>query len=113
MSGWDISPEGVGSVLTSVGGYVGDEAMTEGLTGQIEDFGKHLQDAAEDAASEPIATALDEFLDHFGPKMWGMVGRTSSAIGGAGEATKAYMNGNLDMAEEAQANVGDISELDL
>ncbi|GAB3453161.1 hypothetical protein GCM10027570_32090 [Streptomonospora sediminis] len=113
MSGWDISAEGVSSVLSTVGGHVGDEEMTEGLTGEIDTFGNHVQSAGEQAASEPIGLALEEFVDHIRPKLWGMVGRTASAISGCGEATSAYMNGDLEMAAEAQGGAGDISDLDL
>ncbi|MUL42637.1 hypothetical protein FZ103_15900 [Streptomonospora sp. PA3] len=113
MSTWDISPEGVSSVLTAVGGHVGDEAMTEGLTGQIDDFSTHVVSASEQAASEPIGQALDEFAGHFGPRMWTMVARTASAISGCSEATTAYVNGNLEMAAEAQGNAGEVPDLDL
>ncbi|KII00066.1 hypothetical protein LP52_03810 [Streptomonospora alba] len=112
MSNWDVSPEGVNSVLTTVGGHVGDEAMTEGLTGQIDDFGTHVENASEQAASAPIGQALQEFVDHFGPMMWTMVARTSSAVTAGSEATTAYIDGDLEMAADAQANAGDISDLE-
>ncbi|WP_046471106.1 DUF6507 family protein [Allosalinactinospora lopnorensis] len=113
MSGWDVSPEGVSSVLLSVGGHLGDEEGTEGLTAQIESFNDHVEEAAGSAASEPIGKALEESVEEYGAKMQKMAAKTSSAISGCSAAAGHYMDGNLEMAAEAQGNTGDISDLDL
>ncbi|MBA9006719.1 DUF6507 family protein [Thermomonospora cellulosilytica] len=102
MSAWDISPSEVGAVVTTVGGYVGDGEGGGGLIGHIEDFASHVEEAATAAASMPIGTALQEYVAHTSPGLRGMVSKTASCIRGAVEATRAYVNGDLDMAAEAQ-----------
>ncbi|TQN30187.1 hypothetical protein FHX37_0048 [Haloactinospora alba] len=113
MSGWDISPEGVSAVLTDVGTELGDEDQTSGLSGHTKTLGEDIAEAAEVAASEPIATALEEFVDAYRDYLRKMTAITSSAISGCSTAVTAYMDGDTDMARESQSNAGDISDLDL
>lgn len=102
-NGWDIKPPGVKSVVTKVGGHVTDgHGGGDTLEHHLNDFGDHLQNAGDAAASGPIGTALKEFVDHYGPGLQGMVTKTGSCIQGAVDATKAYIQGDLEMAAEAQ-----------
>lgn len=113
MSGWDISPDGVSAVLTEVGTELGDEDQTSGLSGHTKTLGEDIGEAAGTAASQPIATALKEFVEAYKDDLQKMTAVTSSAIGGCSAAVTAYMDGDLDMARESQNNAGDISDLDL
>jgi hypothetical protein len=101
--GWDISPPGVQSVVTKVGGHVTDgHGGGETLEHHLKDFGDHLENAGNGAASSPINTALKEFVDHYSPTLKGMATKTGSCIKGAVDATKAYIQGDHEMAVEAQ-----------
>lgn len=113
MSGWDIDPEGVGAVLRKVFDHTGGEDGEGGLVGTLTTMGEHLDYAAQCSKSFPVITALAEFADHYRGPLENMVAKTSSAIDGCGTATRAYMNGNLEMAAEAQNNAGTITDPDL
>ncbi|CAM3753199.1 DUF6507 family protein [Nocardiopsis rhodophaea] len=110
MSGWDINPEGVGGVLQTVSGHLGDEEGTEGLTSDIKSFGNHIETAAVKSDSGPIGTALHGFFDKYSEEMRAMASKTASAINGCGNAVSAYMDGNLEMAAEAQSNAGTVED---
>jgi hypothetical protein len=102
-NGWDIQPAGVKSVVTKVGGHVTDgHGGGNTLEGELKNFGDHLQNAANAAASGPIGTALKEFVEHYSPGLKGMATKTGSCIKGAVDATKYYIQGDLEMAAEAQ-----------
>jgi hypothetical protein len=101
--GWDIHPAGVKSVVTKVAGHVTDgHGGGVTLEHELKDFGDHLQNAAVAAASEPIGTALKEFVEHYSAGLKSMATKTGSCITGAVGATKAYIQGDLEMAAEAQ-----------
>jgi hypothetical protein len=103
MSSWDIDPAGVKSVVTKVGGHVTDgHGGGDTLEHHFKDFGDHMQNAAEGAASGPIGTALKEFVDHYSPALKSMASKTGSCVQGAVEATKDYIQGDLEMAAQAQ-----------
>ncbi|SKA10393.1 hypothetical protein SAMN02745673_02468 [Marinactinospora thermotolerans DSM 45154] len=113
MSGWDIQAPAVGTVMTTVGGYVGGEDGEGGLVAAIDALGTHVEEAGTAADSGPIGTALAEFLEEYGTTLQGMVAKTASAITGCTDATTAYLDGNLEMAAEAQNNAGVVTDLDL
>ncbi|MDN3358846.1 DUF6507 family protein [Actinomadura sp. DC4] len=103
MSGWRIDPPGVKSVVTKVGGHVTDgHGGGDTLEHHFADFGVHLQNAGTGTASSPINTALKEFVEHYTPTLKGMATKTGSCVKGAVDATKAYIQGDLEMAAEAQ-----------
>ena len=84
MPSWDIEPSGVSSVVTTVAGHVTAEGGGQKTLQQhVTDFGNHIQDAGEGAASEPIAIALKEFIEHYAPTIKGMGTKTASCITGA------------------------------
>ena len=110
MSQWSIQPQAVGGVLKTVAGHLGEEGGDEGLISVMEAVERHLGDCGEYARSGIITMAISEFSAHYFGIMGDMAGLTVAAVTGASEATTHYMNGNLEMAEEAQANAGVIPE---
>ncbi|WP_243716152.1 DUF6507 family protein [Actinomadura darangshiensis] len=100
MSGWDIEPRGVGSILIKVLGLVEDP--DDGLEKVVGDVFKHVGEAGTAAMSEPIATALGEYAKYAEPQLNGMVSTTGRCVSGTYEAVKAYIDGDLEMAAEAQ-----------
>lgn len=100
-NGWDIEPGGVATVVTKVGGYVTGDG---GLVKELDNFSTHMGNAATASASAPINTALKELAGYVSPGLKGMVTKTGSCITGAVNATKAYIQGDLEMAAEAQRN---------
>jgi hypothetical protein len=108
VSTWTVYPEEVFGVLSGVSGHIGDEDGTQGLTGHMTSLETHLNEANSAANSNPIGVALSEFAEHYFSEIGGMIGKSASAVEGAGEATMQYANGNLEMAAEAQANAGEV-----
>jgi Family of unknown function (DUF6507) len=107
MSGWNIHPAGVKSVVTKVGGHVTDgHGGGDTLEHHLKDFGDHIEHAGTAAASSPIGTALKEFVEHYSPSLKGMASKTGSCIKGAVDATKFYIQGDLEMAAEAEKKAG-------
>ncbi|KIH96659.1 hypothetical protein LP52_23805 [Streptomonospora alba] len=113
MSAWDIQPTEVNGILQTVGGHVGGEDGEGGLVAKIDTFGEHVSEAGAAAASGPIGTALEEFVGEYGPALQEMVLKSGSCIQGCVDATSAYLNGNLQMAADAQGNAGSIEDLGL
>ncbi|WP_160050612.1 MULTISPECIES: DUF6507 family protein [unclassified Nocardiopsis] len=108
MTAWNIHPQQVFGVLSGVSEHIGDEDGTYGLTGHMTSLETHLNEANSAANSDPVGVALSEFAEHYFTEVGDMVAKSASAVEGAGEATMHYVNGNLQMAEEAQANAGEI-----
>lgn len=112
MTAWDLEPDQISGVLGTVAGHIGDEEATEGLSLHSKSLGTALNDANAAAKSAPIATALEEFSTHCFDMVGDMVGLGSSAVQGAGDAAMHYVNGNLEMAAEAQSNAGTVEDAD-
>ncbi|MEY9214296.1 hypothetical protein NI17_020515 [Thermobifida halotolerans] len=110
MSGWDLNPAEINTVLQAVGEHVGGEDGTGGLVGLLDDFGTHVEEAGTACASGPIGMALGEFMDEYTDKLKGMVDKSVSAVTGCSDATMFYVNGNLEMAAEAQRGVNQSPE---
>lgn len=110
MSIWNINPTEVGGVLSSTAGHIGEEGGSDGLVGHMSEIEESVTGLSTAADSTPISIALGEFAGHYFGVMGEMVGLTISAITGASDATTAYVNGNHEMALEAQANAGVIPE---
>ncbi|MFV2195946.1 DUF6507 family protein [Nocardiopsis sp. LOL_012] len=86
MPSWDIDPQEVGGVLSSTASHIGEEEGPDGLLGQMRslEFDTTLTEAH--INSTPVTIALE---------------CTS-------EATTHYMDGQYEMAEEAQNNAGTV-----
>ncbi|GAA0987346.1 MULTISPECIES: DUF6507 family protein [Nocardiopsidaceae] len=109
MSAWNIQTGEVFGVLSGVSGHIGDEEGSQGLTSHLNSMETHLNEANSAANSDPIGVALSEFAEHYFDEVGGMVEKSASAVGGASDATLHYVNGNLQMAADAQANAGEIA----
>lgn len=108
MDSWDINPEQVGQVLSETFGHLGEEGSSDGLLGNMQDISTKVETINEMAESFPISVALSEFCEHYFGVMGEMVSKTVSGLEGASDATTAYVNGDLEMASEAQSTAGQI-----
>ncbi|MGW9633191.1 DUF6507 family protein [Nocardiopsis alba] len=106
MSSWSIDPPQVSAILTETLGLIGEEGGTDGLVGDMDTIATTAETVSEMADSVPISIALSEFCGHYFEVMGEMAAKTLSGVEGAGDATTAYVNGNLEMAAEAQSNAG-------
>jgi hypothetical protein len=98
MSRWDIDPAGVRSVVTRTA------AVAEAFEQQAGSYAAHLQGAAGACGSQLVGQGLADFAGHNQHAFAEVVGRTTRVLGGAVEATTAYLAGDLEMAERAQRN---------
>lgn len=102
---WDIDPAGVATVLGKViGHYAGKDGDGKGgLVKQAGQFAQSVNDVVVAASSEPISVALNEYSkEHASPEFKSMFRRLHRCIEGAGDATKAYVEGDTEMAWAAQ-----------
>lgn len=110
MSEWEIDPAQVGAVLSTTAAYIGEEGGSEGLLAHMDSIQEAITGCESAARSLPVSIALAEFCGHYFDVMGKMVAKTASGIEGAGEATNAYINGDLDMAAQAQECAGQLEE---
>ncbi|GAA1467235.1 DUF6507 family protein [Nocardiopsis exhalans] len=110
MSDWSIQPAEVNTVLVNVADHIGDEEGTGGLIGEGVSLGEALQEMDTAAGSVPISVALGEFAAHYFGLFGDAVGLSVSAVSGAAEATGHYVDGDLEMAAEAQATASTIPD---
>jgi len=110
VSAWNIQVPEVRGVLTTVSGHIGDEDGSSGLTGDSVALGEATTEAEAAASSVPISVALGEFSEYVSGLVGGIVELTASAVGGASEATGHYVAGDLEMASEAQGNIGEVPD---
>ncbi|GGW54326.1 DUF6507 family protein [Streptomyces xantholiticus] len=111
MTGWDISPGGVQSVVSQVREAAG------GMSAGIKLYGTALQGAMESAgaltvdggsaanggrAAGLVAVALGQFAEGTEADVAFLPLRASNSANGAVEATNAYITGNLEQAWNAQ-----------
>ncbi|MFI6944205.1 DUF6507 family protein [Streptomyces sp. NPDC050418] len=131
MSKWDIKPQGVQGQLTMTG-----EAAKE-LASAAKSMVEDLMSAASSAgtavpgsqysgpmigpvpAGTPrnpvgkVAEALSTYMEERQNKLKSMAERTGNSMTGAAEATNAYVEGDLDMAAEAQGKALKTPKVDL
>ncbi|GHC94972.1 hypothetical protein GCM10007079_46060 [Nocardiopsis terrae] len=110
MGSWSVDPGQVGTVLTQVAGYIGEEGGGEGLLGHMDAIQEAITGSESAAHSTPVSIALGEFCGHYFGVMGEMVAKTASGIEGASDATNAYVNGDLEMAAEAQSTAGEVPD---
>ncbi len=85
------------------------------MEGYAKSFGEHLQSAATSAgtisaegggggeqAGGLVALALSQYAEKAAKELQFVVARAGKSLTGAVEATTAYLNGDLEMAAEAQ-----------
>lgn len=106
MGKWNIDPYGVQQVLTTTVG------IAEDFEGQLEQISEALQNGAEGSASEIVAQAIVDFVEEYQADIEFVVARTGAALGAAADATQAYLDGDLDMAANAQESATAEPEVD-
>jgi hypothetical protein len=113
VPGWDLKPQGISHVLKSTG----DEAAK--LEKYATSFGKHLSSAATSAGTISaegggegggkvqgglVALALSQWAEHATEDLKFIAARAGKSLQGVVDATTAYLNGDQEMAAEAQRN---------
>jgi len=118
VTGWDLKPQGISTVLKATG------EVASKLQAHATSYGNHLSSAAssagtisaegggsssggggkdgEGAVGGLVALALSQFAEHTTPDLKFVAARAGKSLQGAVDATTAYLNGDLDMAAEAQ-----------
>lgn len=99
MSRWDIDPAGVQGVLGRTQGTAGE------FEGQMTSMNSALQGSASQSGSDIVAQALVGYANQSAmPQIQAVFGRTSACLNGAAQAVNAYVQGDLEMAANAQAS---------
>lgn len=108
MSGWDITPSGVESILSLVG------LATDDLSKDLKGYGKSVEEAAlcvgtisgpycgATAPVGPVGAAVADFASDTQGQITFMAARTKKTMEGTVEATTAYIDGDLAMAARTQ-----------
>lgn len=96
MSQWDIDPSGVKSVLQRT------ETTASAFEEQIRSLNTALEQAGTESTSRIVAKAISDFMQAQATHMTFVFTRTSAALQGAANATQAYLDGDLQMAANAQ-----------
>ncbi len=96
MTKWNLDPAGIKGVVERTGG----EAKR--FEGAAKTYGEALQGAAESSGSNLVASALAGFAEHHKPTLQAMAERAGRVLNGAVTATNAYLDGDLQMATNAQ-----------
>ncbi|MFG3661404.1 DUF6507 family protein [Streptomyces sp. NPDC047706] len=107
MTGWDISPSGVESILSLVG--LSAEDLSKGIKG----YGGSAAEAARfagtisgpycgDAPVGPVGLAVANFVSDNERSIRFMAARARKTMDGTVKATTEYVEGDLTMAAEAQ-----------
>ncbi len=125
MPGWDLNPQGISGVLKTTGDTASD------LEKYAKAFGEHLTSAAtsagtisaegggggaeggEKAAGGLVALALSQFAERASKDLQFVAARAGKSLQGAVDATTAYLNGDEEMAAEAQRNALSAPKVDL
>ena len=98
MTRWDIDPAGVRTVLQST------ETVAREFEGQMTTLNTGMEGAATQSSSEIVASALAGYAESAATDITFVFTRTGACMGGAAQATNAYLDGDLEMAANAQAS---------
>ncbi|CAM5745886.1 DUF6507 family protein [Streptomyces afghaniensis] len=122
MPGWDLKPQGISHVLKTTG-----DAASK-LEKYAKAFGEHLTSAASSAGTVSaegggeggekaqgglVALALSQFAEHATKDLKFVAARAGKSLQGAVDATTAYLNGDEEMAAEAQRKTLQAPAVDL
>ena len=121
MPGWDISPTGVGTVVSNVG-----DVLTV-LDEIVQAYSADVQGAATSAGTLApggaggehkgqtglVAAALAEFIEGTAEELQFIGVRVGRSLNGAVEATTAYQDGDLEMAAELQRRTSGLVRPDM
>lgn len=110
MPRWDITPNGVGAVVSHVGDVMKAlDDIVQAYSGDLEGAATSAGTLAPGGASGEhkgqtglVAAALAEFLEGTADELRFIGTRVGKSVNGAVEATVAYQEGDLEMAAEAQ-----------
>jgi hypothetical protein len=97
MTGWDIRPDGVRTVLGRT------EAVAAEFETQMTDLDAALAGAAGESSSGIVAEALNGWALSARADLDFVFARTGACMTAAAGATGAYVDGDLRMAADAQA----------
>jgi hypothetical protein len=103
MTSWDIDPAGVGRVLKQT------QSVAQGFQTHVTAMGSAMETAAPNTSSQLVASALGGFAEKVTPQIESVINLTGSAMTGCSQAVKAYADGDMEMAERAQANAASVS----
>ncbi|WP_413753010.1 DUF6507 family protein [Streptomyces sp. R-74717] len=107
MTGWDIRPSGVESILSLVG------LASDDLGKDVKGYGESVESAAlhagtisgpycGEAPAGPVGAAVANFVADNEYEIRFMAARTKKTMDGTVEATTEYIEGDLAMAAQAQ-----------
>lgn len=110
MPGWDISPSGVGVVVSRVGDVMKVlDDIVQAYAGDVEGAATSAGTIAPGGASGEhkgqtglVAAALAEFIEGTADELKFIGTRIGKSANGAVDATVAYRDGDLEMAAEMQ-----------
>ncbi|MCW2525648.1 MAG: hypothetical protein JWM76_508 [Pseudonocardiales bacterium] len=97
MARWDIKPEGVKTVVTSTG------TKAEAMGTAVQNFGTSMQNAGAACGNSIVSVALKNFADARTPDFTFCANRVKAALQGTVDAVTHYLQGDLDMATNAQS----------
>ena len=98
MPRWDVSPAGVRAVLSRT------EAEAVEFDGHLAMINEALFVVMGNVSSDIVAQALDGFMQHSAiPAVTSINARIGACMTAAGQATSHYVQGDLEMAQNAQA----------
>ncbi|MCZ4507867.1 DUF6507 family protein [Streptomyces sp. ActVer] len=121
MTRWDITPSGVGVVVSHVGDVMGvlDE-IVQAYSGDLEGAATSAGTLAPGGASGEgegqtglVAAALAEFIEGTASELQFIGVRMGKSVTGVVEATTAYQSGDLEMAAEVQQRAAAVVEPDM
>jgi hypothetical protein len=98
VSRWDIQPSGVQGVLQQT------QSVAEHFDGHMRAMNTAMEGAGTQASSGIIGQALAGFAESQRQSIEFVFSRTGAAMTGAANATRAYVQGDLEMAANAQAS---------
>lgn len=121
MSGWDLKPQGISTVLKTTGDTASD------IEKHAKSYGTHLTSAAtnagtisaegggqggEKAQGGLVALALSQYAEHATKDLQFIAARAGKSLQGAVDATTAYLKGDEEMAAEAQRKALSAPDID-
>ena len=98
MGRWDIQPSGVQGVLQRV------EGVAEQFESHVRSINEAMQGAGAEASSGIVGQALQGFAEAQRSDSQFVFSRTGAAMTGVANATQAYVQGDLEMAANAQSS---------
>ncbi|MFE3185583.1 DUF6507 family protein [Streptomyces violascens] len=106
MTGWDITPSGVASILSLVG------LAADDLSKDIKGYGESMVDAGRFVGTisgpycgvpvGPVGVAVADFASDTQGSIRFMAARTKKTMDGTVKATTEYVGGDVEMAAQAQ-----------